>query len=122
MSEVTDSILFSVKKLNSVAQTDTSFDDDFILWINDSLAVLNQLGIGPSEGFFIEDENSSWEDFFGTSPLYNMVQSYVARRVKLHFDPPNNGFAITMIEKQLDEAAWRIVVMQQDIEAAEEVV
>lgn len=120
MSEVTDSILYSVKKLNGVAQDNTAWDNDFILWINGALSDLNQLGIGPAEGFAIEDETETWDDLVGDSPIYSRVKTYVARHVRLDFDPPQSGFAMTMMKQQLEEQAWRLTVAQDDIDAEEE--
>lgn len=120
MSAVTESILLSVKKLCGVAPEYKAFDDDFILWINAALSDVNQLGVGPAEGFEIEDEFSEWIEFLGDSPIYNRVKTYVAKHVRLSFDPPNTSFGIQMIKEQLEEQAWRIVAAQEDIEAAEE--
>lgn len=120
MSEVTDSIMLSVKKLNGVAQDNSAWDDDFILWINGALSDLNQLGIGPADGYAIEDETETWEDFLGDSPLYNRVKTYVGRHVRLDFDPPQSGFAMTMMKEQLAEQAWRLTVAQDDIDAEQE--
>jgi hypothetical protein len=50
MTELMDSILQSVKKLNNVAPTYTGFDVDFIMFINAAFSDLHQLGIGPSDG------------------------------------------------------------------------
>lgn len=120
MSEVTDSILQSIKKLNNVAADYTAFDDDFIMYINSALADLNQLGIGPADGFAIEDESDQWDDFFGDDDAtYNRVKTYVGLKVNLLFDPPATSFAIEMKERQIDEHAWRIVVAQEDKEAEE---
>lgn len=120
MSDVTDSILLSVKKLNNVAPEYTAFDDNFILYINAALSDLNQLGIGPAEGFAIEDKNDSWDDFLGDeSPIYNRVKTYVGLHVNLSFDPPPTSFAIGMMQDQLKEQGWRLVVAQEDKEAEE---
>jgi hypothetical protein len=119
MSDITDSILLSVKKLNSVAPDYTAFDDDFILYINAALSDLNQLGIGPAEGFEIEDANDTWEDFIGDDPIYNRVKTYVGLHVRLRFDPPQNSFGIGTMERQLEEQAWRLTVAQEDKEVEE---
>ncbi len=120
MSDVTESILLSVKKLCNVAPEYTAFDDDFILWINAALSDVNQLGVGPAEGFEIEDEFAEWVDLLGESPIYNRVKAYVAKHVRLNFDPPGTSFGIEMIKNQLEEMAYRIVAAQEDIEAEQE--
>lgn len=116
MSEVTDSILLSIKKINNVAADYTAFDDDFILFINSALSDLNQLGIGPAAGFFIESEDDLWEDFVEDEPRLNQLKTYIGLKVRLLFDPPGNSFAIEMMERQLDELGWRLRVSQEDID------
>lgn len=121
MAEVLESILLSIKKLNNVAEDYTAFDNDFMLYINSALADLNQVGIGPAEGYAIESEDDSWEDFLGSdSHRLNAVKTFVGLRVRLLFDPPASSFAIAMMEKQVEEHLWRLKAAQQDIEAEEE--
>lgn len=120
MSEISESILLSTKKKNNVASDYTAFDDDFVSYINAALAELNQLGIGPAEGLQIEDESSEWTEFYD-DPRLNAVQTYVGLRVRLLFDPPATSFAITMMEDQLKEMGWRLVVAMEDITAEEAV-
>ena len=52
-----DSILTSIKKLLGIAEDYTHFDDDIIIHINSAFSSLNQLGVGPSYGFHIEDDS-----------------------------------------------------------------
>ena len=58
-----DSILLSIKKLLGLAPEYEVFDVDIIMHINSAFSVLTQLGVGPSEGFFITDANACWSDF-----------------------------------------------------------
>lgn len=117
MPEVLDSILLSIKKLNNVAPTDVAFDDDFVMWINGALSDLNQLGIGPAAGFSIEDENDEWDDFMEAGPIRDRVKTYVGLHVRMFFDPPATSFAIGMMERQLEEKAWRLKSAQEDKDA-----
>lgn len=120
MPKVLESILSSIKKLNNVAADYTAFDNDFIMYINSALSDLHQVGIGPVDGFQIEGVNDTWDDFIGEEPRLNGAKIFVALKVNLLFDPPNNSFAIEMKEKQLDEALNRVMWAQQDIDAEEE--
>lgn len=119
MSKVTDSILLSVKKLNNVDPDYTAFDDDFIMWINGALSDLNQLGIGPADGFSIEGKGDYWDDFIEEGPIRDRVKNYVALHVRLFFDPPATSFTQSMMNDQLTELGWRLVVAQEDLEAEE---
>ena len=48
-------ILDSIKKLLGIQPEYRAFDEDLTIHINAIFMVLNQLGIGPKEGFFIVD-------------------------------------------------------------------
>lgn len=63
-----DSILTSIKKMLGLHASDESFDIDVIIGINTALAALTQIGVGPAEGFTIEDATTTWSDFIGMSP------------------------------------------------------
>lgn len=111
-----DSILTSTKKALNLAEDYTAFDMDIILHINSVFSTLNQLGVGPSVGFMIEDKEATWSSFLGSDPRLNHVKSYVYLRVRLLFDPPNTGFTTTAIQKQIEEMEWRLNVQREDEE------
>lgn len=104
-----DSILTSIKKLLGIAEDYEHFDADIIIHINSVLMVLTQLGVGPVEGFVIEDDSATWNDFVpDTSPVkMSAIKTYVYLRVRLLFDPPN-GTVISMINEQIAELGWRL--------------
>ncbi len=57
------SILTSTKELLGVPTVQDVFDTDIITHINSAFSVLNQLGIGPAEGFMIEDDAADWSAY-----------------------------------------------------------
>lgn len=103
-----NSILTSVKKLLGLTEDYEFFDGDIIVHINSVFSILNQLGIGPENGFSIIDKNAVWSDFLPDSSKLEMVKSYVFLKVKMLFDPPLNSSVSASIEKQLSELEWRI--------------
>lgn len=106
--KISDSILESVKKLIN-AEGDEYFDTDIIIHINTVFSVLQQMGVGPEEGFSIDDKTSTWDEFTEDEPLFNMVKSYMAIRVKLLFDIASaNSYYINQLQAQADELEWRI--------------
>jgi hypothetical protein len=110
---VAQSILTSTKKMLGLLEDDTSFDLDIMLHINSVLAVLNQVGIGPEEGFTIEDSAPTWEAFVGTDKTKSLVKSYVYLKVRLLFDPPATSFAIESFKEQIGELEWRLNVNRE---------
>ena len=78
-----ESILTSIKKLLGITEDYTHFDDDLIMHINSVFTILTQLGVGPKEGFRIEDEIATWNDFVQTdSVLFDSVKSYMHLAIK----------------------------------------
>lgn len=106
----TDSILDSVKKMLGITPEYDVFDLDIIMHINSAFFVLQQLGIGPSDGFKIEDESDVWSDFIQDTQNIESVKSYVYLKVKMLFDPPLNSSVIEAVNRQIAELEWRLNV------------
>lgn len=113
---MSNSILISIKKLLNLAEDDTTFDMDIVLHINSVFSTLNQLGVGPSVGFMIEDAEATWSDFLGSDPRLNHIKTYMFLRAKLLFDPPATGFGTKALEDQIKEHEWRLNVQREDSE------
>lgn len=109
-SNYVNSILDSVKKALGLVEYEF-FDADLIMHINTVFADLNQIGVGPEEGFRIEDESALWSDYISDDVLLNNVKSYMVLRVRLLFDPPSNSFVQTSYEKQIQELTYRMYVL-----------
>ena len=113
---MTDSILTSVKKVLGIAEEYEHFDPEIIMLINSFLAILNQVGIGPPNGFAIQDKNATWSDFIGAdSKKLNDVQTYVYLRVKLVFDPPSTAAVIESMTNIASEVEWRLGVSGDEL-------
>ena len=104
------SILTSTKKILGIAEDYTAFDLDIITHINSVFTTLQQLGVGPVEGFMIEDALPTWEHFLNGDKRLNSVKTYVYMRVRLMFDPPATSFAISSMQEQVKELEWRLNV------------
>ena len=109
------SILISTKKILGIDKDYTVFDLDIITHINSAFSTLTQLGVGPAEGFMIEDDSAVWTDFIDPPDFqYNSVKSYVFLKVKQLFDPPHTSYLITAVEKQIQELEWRLNVYREE--------
>ena len=102
------SILTSIKKLLGVADDYTEFDEDIMTHINSVFLNLTQLGVGPEEGFMIEDNTAEWEDFINNSVQLQAVKTYVYLKVKLLFDPPLSSSVTESINRMIAELEWRL--------------
>lgn len=103
-----ESILTSVKKMLGITEEYDHFDMDIIMHINSVFMVLNQLGVGPEKGFYIEDDTATWADFLGDPTSLQMVKSYMGMKVRLLFDPPANGTVMKSIEQAISEFEFRL--------------
>ena len=103
-----ESILTSIKKLLGIAEEYTHFDNDIIMHINSVFMTLTQLGVGPSEGFYIEDDSAEWIDFIDDPTKLQAVKTYVYLKVKLIFDTASVGSSThASYERQPQELEWR---------------
>lgn len=110
---MSDSILTSTKKVLGIMEDYTAFDPDILLHINTIFSVLNQLGVGPADGFMIEDATPVWSDFYGSDTGYNMIKTYVYLRVRMLFDPPTTSFLQDALSNQVNQLEWRINVKRE---------
>ena len=105
-----ESILTSIKKMLGITEEYTVFDTDIIIHINSVFMVLTQLGVGPSEGFRIEDKDDLWSDFIADNKQIESVKSYMFMKVKLLFDPPLSSVVMECYNRTISELEFRLNV------------
>ena len=108
-----ESILTSTKKILGLDASYTPFDLDVITHINAAFSLLNQLGVGPEEGFWILDENVLWTDYPVPSQQLHLVKTYVFLKVRILFDPPGTSFLLESANNQIKEYEWRLNVFRE---------
>lgn len=103
-----DSILISVKKMLGITADYTHFDDDIIMHINSVFMILHQLGVGPEEGFIIESDRETWDEFIKDEFTIESVKSYMYLKVGLLFDPPTSSNVMEAKNRLANELEWRL--------------
>lgn len=103
-----ESILTSIKKLLGITKEYKNFDADIIMHINSVFMILTQLGVGPTEGFMIEDDSTTWDEYIEDSTKFKAVQTYVYLKVKLMFDPPLSSSVMEANKQMINELEWRL--------------
>ena len=103
-----ESILTSIKKLLGITEEYQHFDADLIMHINSVFTILTQLGVGPTEGFFIEDDSSTWYDFIPEGQNYESVKTYMGMKVRILFDPPASSVVMEAMNRMASEFEWRL--------------
>lgn len=115
--DVSDSILKSIKKMLGIDPTMDMFDLDICININSALSNLNQIGLGPHEGFFVNGSEETWSDFLGTNDMQVLqnAKQYVYIWVKRVFDPPGATNHLTALDNTIKELEWRISTGREEI-------
>jgi len=108
-----ESILNTTKKSLGITIEDESFDTDLVMHINSALMSVQQLGIGPINGFFITDGDDIWEDLLGDRVDLEGVKLYIALKTRLSFDPPQNSFLVEAIKNQCTELEFRLNIQAE---------
>jgi hypothetical protein len=109
-----ESILNSTKRVLGIEASYTAFDLDITTHINATFSTLDQIGVGPVGGYFIENSSDNWSDFAVPANQLNLVKSYIYLKVKSLFDPPVTSFHISAMEKQIEQYEWRLNMLRED--------
>lgn len=109
-----DTILGSVKKMNNVAEDDTSFDQELIMYTNSALMTIMQEWHGMDHAFRIEDGSETWEDLLGDDIDYEGVKQLLGLKVRLTFDPPSNSAVLQAIKDQIADLEWRMYIWKDN--------
>ena len=103
-----DSILNTIKKACNVAEDDTSFDTDLIMYTNSVFMNLSQIGMVQADNFSIADSLTTWDALLPEDDSLIAVQTYISLKVRTLFDPPASSAAMEAINKTIAELEWRI--------------
>jgi hypothetical protein len=107
------SILISIKKLLNIDDDDMAFDTDITILINNEFMTLQQLGIGPEEGFSINEGETTWSDFSTDTTLLETVKAFIYMKVRMIFDPPASSVVADAFNSRIHELEWRLNVQAE---------
>ena len=110
ISAYDESILTTIKRMLSIVKENKDFDTEIIVNINSVFTILNQLGVGPEDGFRIKDDTTKWSDYISDEVDLDAVKSYIYLKVKTIFDPPLNGTVMDAHKQLIAELEWRLNV------------
>lgn len=108
MNRMEDSILITVKKMLGLDSNYTAFDTDIVVFINAAMMTLQQIGVGPLNGFTVTGATETWEDFLPSDMMLEGVKTYIYLSVKMTFDPPVTSFVMDAMKQQKEELEWRL--------------
>jgi len=108
------SILNSVKNILGIDASLTVFDPSILMHINSVFSTLTQLGIGPPEGYMIENATPTWDAFLSDDLRLMSVKSYMGLKVRLLFDNATlTSFLLEAMDKPIKELEWRLNVVRE---------
>lgn len=108
-----ESILKSTKKVLGLAEEYTAFDQDVLTHINAAFSIINQLGVGQLDGYFVQDASDEWNELQLPANQLHLVKTYVYLKVRVLFDPPGTSFLLSSANDQLKEYEWRLNVFRE---------
>lgn len=112
ISEISDSILSSVKKLIGINDDDLSFDLDIMMNVNAASSVLYQLGV-LEKPYTITSKEDTYEDLLpgGSEDVINQIKMYFVYKTRIGFDSSSlTGGMLETIKELIREAEWRLMV------------
>lgn len=112
MPEVTEqiegSILHDIKQLIGQEWDDPTFDLDLRIFVNSVFLTLQQIGVGPVEGFEITGPHETWDQLLGGDKNLVAAKTLVLIRTRLIFDPPQTGPLSASLEEQAARIEYRL--------------
>lgn len=114
------SILQDVKKWVGITREYDVFDSDILMSINAAFFTLHQLGVGPKEGFAIEDGTEDWPAFSEDKLIVSGVKQYVQLKVRNTFDPPTSSYVLNANQSKIEELEWRLRELAEGVFEDEE--
>lgn len=111
-TNISDSILSSVKKLIGILDDDKSFDLDIMLNINAALTTLFQLGVLQNP-YTVTSRDDTYDDMLpgGSADVINEIKMYLVYKTHLGFDSSTlSGTVIEVIKEMIKESEWRLMV------------
>ena len=104
------SILTTVKKQLGITEDYVAFDEQILVSINTTMAIIRQLGAGPGNALSVVDKTTTWSALMNGNTNLDELVSYIYLRVRLEFDPPTNSFVVDSMQNQIRELEYRICV------------
>lgn len=114
------SILTTIKTMLGINDDLEAFDEELKVHINSIFTILNQLDIGPDEGFMITGYEETWDQFVEDITLATMVREFIYLKVRMIFDPPASSAVSDAYNQRIAELEWRMNIQAERLAALAE--
>ena len=118
--DLDQSILNTIKHMLGLTDEINAFDEELIVHINGVFTILNQLDVGPDEGFMITGTDETWDQLTDQVSLATMVKELIYLKVRMIFDPPASSVVADAYNQRIAELEWRMNIQAERIAALAE--
>ena len=106
-----ETILNTIKKMLGLEADYTPFDVEIKILINAAFFTLKQLGVGPEEGFTINDGTETFDQFLDDPVTISAVKDYIYLKVKTTWDANSIGSSLlSAYQEQIRELEHRLIL------------
>lgn len=106
-TEVSNSILKTVRQMIGPSASYDVFDLDLIISINAAFSRLCQLGVGPELPYKITGPENTWDEFMDDG-YQEEIKQYIYLKTRMVFDPPASGTVAKSYEEQIAMLEWTL--------------
>jgi hypothetical protein len=107
-TEVSNSILKTVRQMIGPSASYDVFDLDLIISINAAFSRLCQLGVGPELPYKITGPENTWDEFMDDG-YQEEIKEYVFLKVKTVFDTSTiNSSVLNAYNERIKELEWEL--------------
>ena len=106
-TEVSNSILMTVRQMIGPSASYDVFDLDLIISINAAFSRLCQLGVGPELPYKITGPENTWDEFMDDG-YQEEIKQYIYLKTRMVFDPPASGTVAKSYEEQIAMLEWTL--------------
>lgn len=104
-----DSILKSMRIASGLESTDTSFDEELVIAINNAFFTLYQNGVGVNDApFAVTGTTETWTSFLMGDDKRLPAKNFVQMSIRLTFDPPASSVVADCLKQSKDETLFRL--------------
>ena len=106
-TEVSNSILKTIRQMIGPSASYDVFDLDLIISINAAFSRLCQLGVGPELPYKITGPENTWDEFMDDG-YQEEIKQYIYLKTRMVFDPPASGTVAKSYEEQIAMLEWTL--------------
>lgn len=118
--DLSQSILSTIKHMLGITDEINAFDEELTVHINGVFTILNQLDVGPDEGFMITGYDETWDQLTDQVSIATMVKELIYLKVRMIFDPPASSVVADAYNQRIAELEWRMNIQAERIAALAE--